>query len=149
MIEKILVCLDGEEHSRRAEEYAIFLARATKAHLTALHVEDPYLKQFHHEIYAQGRREYVAYVDNLLRDRAARILEDFRRSAQAAGIDYTAKARHGPPLEEIIKELQETRYDLIVVGGKQLHGLDKFKSGNLPGKLEKAVEIPLLIVKQQ
>jgi nucleotide-binding universal stress UspA family protein len=149
MIKNILLCLDGEEHSQKAQEYAISLAESTHAHITALHVENPYLKQFHHEIYATGRREYVAYVDNLLQDLASKIERDFAKDSQARGINSTFISRHGVPLEEIVKEAQQNNYDLVVVGGKQLRGLEKYKSGNLPEKLQKILVVPLLTVKKQ
>jgi len=148
MIKEILLCLDGEEHTRRAVEYALFLAGTAKARITALHVENPYLKQFHHEIYATGRREYVAYVDDLLREQAENILGKFAAEAKGQGIKYITRSRHGGPLEEVVKEIRENKYDLVVVGGKQLRGLEKLKSGNLPDKLQKVLEVPLLTVKQ-
>lgn len=149
LLKKILVCLDGEQHSQRAQEYALALAKATGAHLTALHVENPYLKQFHHEIYAAGRREYVAYVDNLLRDLAGKTLAEFSQTAAVQGIAHAIKSRHGNPLDEIVKETEENNYDLVVVGGKYLRGLERLKSENLPNKLEKVLKTALLIVKQQ
>lgn len=149
MIKQILVCLDGEEHSQKAQEYAIFLAGAVNARITALHVENPYLKQFHHEIYATGRREYVAYVDDMLQDQCAEILTYFGKQAQVKDLKYNTKSRHGVPLEEIVGETQDNYYDIVVVGGKRLRGLEKYKSGNLPEKLQKVLDVPLLTVKIQ
>ena len=62
----ILVAIDGEPHTDRAVEHALTLAAESGARVVALHVKDPYLKQFASEIYAQGREEYFALVDECL-----------------------------------------------------------------------------------
>ena len=60
---KILVCADGESHSTIAIKKAVSMGLSLTAEVTALHVIDPWLKTFHDEIYAQGRRQYLEYVE--------------------------------------------------------------------------------------
>ncbi len=148
MIKSILIGLDGEEHTEKALDYALHLAKTTDATLTGIHVVNPYLKQFHNEIYAQGRREYLTHVEILLQDHADRVMNNFKEKAAATGVTIAEKRRRGEPLEEILQETQENNYDLVVVGGKQLRGIERLKSANLPNKLEQKVAVPLLIVKQ-
>lgn len=147
MIKNILVVLDGEEHTGKALDHALYLGHTTGATLTGMHVVNPYLKQFHNEIYAQGRREYLQHVEILLQDQANRVMERFKEEASARGISFEVKTRRGEPLEEILRECKDNRYELVVVGGKPLRGLDRLKSGNLPHKLEQRLLTPLLIVK--
>lgn len=146
-IKNILIGLDGEPHTEKALDHALELAKALGATLTGLHVINLYLKQFHSEIYAQGRREYLTHVEILLRDQAERIMKAFREQAAAAGVTFKETTRRGEPLEEILAEAKEGPYDLLVVGGKNLRGLERLKSSNIPNKLEQKVGISLLIVK--
>lgn len=149
MIKNILIGLDGEEHTEKALDYALHLAKTMNATLTGIHVLNLYLKQFHSEIYAQGRREYLTHVEILLQDQADRLMNAFQERAAAAGVTVAEKRRRGEPLEEILAETQESGYDLVVVGGKQLRGIERLKSANLPNKLEQKITVPLLIVKHR
>ena len=44
---RILVCADGESHSRSAIKKAVSMGLSLTAEVTALHVIDPWLKTFH------------------------------------------------------------------------------------------------------
>ena len=68
----ILIAVDGESHTNSAIAEAARLARALDRPVAILHVEDPYLKQFSNEIYAQGREEYLEHVDRCLGEAGAR-----------------------------------------------------------------------------
>ena len=67
IIKNIILCIDGEQETKKAIGYAIEITRACKGELTALHVMNPYLKKFADEIYAVGRIEYRNHIDTELR----------------------------------------------------------------------------------
>lgn len=111
-IEKILVCSGGLYHANSAVRLAGQLAGALKAKVTLLHVAtlysnmppqlqdvpespDAYLEGG--TIYAENLREGLEYL------RAMDLSVDFR-------------LRKGDPLPEILSELREGDYDLVVVG---------------------------------
>ena len=134
---KILVCTDGETHTRGAIERAIFLGRSRSAEVSALYVIDPWLKQFHNEIYAQGRRQYLEYVDDCLQENAESARGQFREMCLAQGVKARFRVRHGEPLEEILAEVRDVAPDLLITGSKPLNGWGRFRSGNLPLRLRK------------
>ena len=136
---KILVCIDGEPHTRRAIERAISLGLSRSAEVTALHVIDPWLKQFYNEIYAQGRKQYLEYVDDCLRQNAERAHGEFDRMCLSEGLQAGFEVRHGEPLTEIVEEVRHTRPDLVITGCKPLNAWGRFRSGNLPLKLSRRV----------
>ncbi|MYJ96035.1 MAG: universal stress protein [Proteobacteria bacterium] len=134
---KILVCTDGERHTRGAVERAISLGLSRSAEVTALHVIDTWLKQFHNEIHAQGRRKYLDYVDDCLREEAARVRREFSGMCHAEGLQAGFKVRHGEPLEEILDEVCCAAPDLLITGSKPLTAWGRLRSGNLPARLSR------------
>ncbi len=147
--DSILLATDGKPHSCRAEEWAFGIVRAFDIPLTVLHVRDPYLKQFYNEIYAQGRQQYIDHVDSELEKACEEIRANIDTRAQLYRIEYRFMERYGDPAEEIIAEVSEGDYDLLVVGGKRLSGLKAFRSWNLPARLSARLgSVSLLIVRE-
>jgi len=121
-IRQILLAVDGQPHTEAAIAWALHLAHLTGATVTALHVKDPYLKQFYNDIYAQGRQAYLDHIDRCLADGAEEALADFARRAVAAGVEHRPLIRAGDPLEEMVAACADGDYDLLVVGGKPAAG---------------------------
>ena len=136
---KILVCIDGKPHTRGAIERAISLGLSRSADVTALHVVDPWLKQFCNEIYAQGRRQYLEYVDACLLEQAGQAHREFDRICRTEGLRAGFEVRHGEPLAEILKEVRCERPDLLITGRRRLSAWGRFRSGNLPARLRKRI----------
>ncbi len=143
---KILVCLDGEPHTHGAIEHAINLGLTEGAEIVGLHVVDPWLRQFYSEIYAQGRKEYLEWVDECLRAEALEAGEDFDALCIAQGLEADFRIRHGEPLAEILKEVDDLCPDLVITGGKPLTAWGRFRSGNLPARLQKSLSRGISIV---
>jgi nucleotide-binding universal stress UspA family protein len=136
---KILVCLDGEPHTSGAIEHAISLGLSERAEIFGLHVVDPWLRQFYSEIYAQGRKEYLDWVDECLEAEALEAGEDFDALCNAQGLEADFRIRHGEPLAEILKEIDDLSPDLVITGGKPLTAWGRFRSANLPARLRKSL----------
>ncbi len=148
IIKDIILCIDGERYTEKAVNYAIEMTVALNASLTALHVINPYLKKFADEIYAVGRIEYINHIDKELRKEAEDIINGFKAMADSIGLSYNVIVRYGPPAEEIIKEVTENSYDLLILGAKQVNTLNaKIRSFNLPGKIFKNLKVPTLFVR--
>ena len=136
---KILVCIDGEPHTGGAIERAISMGLSRPAEVTALHVVDPWLKQFYNEIYAQGRKQYLDYVDGCLRENAERARREFDGMCRAEGLRAGFKVRHGEPIAEILEEVRREPPDLLITGRKPLNAWGRFRSRNLPLELKSRV----------
>ncbi|MCS7149689.1 MAG: universal stress protein [Caldimicrobium sp.] len=146
-LRKILLCIDGEIHSEKAKEFALDLAEKFKAKVVCLYVVDAYPKRFTNEIYAINREECRKYLDNTLAELGQRALSEFSLEAEKREIPYEIKMRFGLPKEEILKELREEGYDLLVMGKKKFKGyLDRVRSFNLPQKVLDDIPIPVLFV---
>ncbi len=136
---KILVCIDGEPHSKCAIQRAIILGLSLPAELTALHVIDPWLKKFYNELYSQGRKRYLEYVDECLQAEAEQVHREFNGMCLAEGMEARFKVRHGEPMTEILEEVRQVAPDLLITGSKRLNAWGRFRSGNLPLRLKKKV----------
>lgn len=147
IIKKIIVCIDGEKSTEKAIHYALWMTMAFKGELTALHVINPYLKKFADEIYAVGRNEYRNHIDKELIKEAEEIMKRFKAMADPIGLSYNVIVRYGPPEEEIVNEISENSYDLLILGAKQINTFNaKIRSFHLPKKIFNNLKIPTLFV---
>ncbi len=122
------------------------MAKRFHSSVTAIHVIDPYLKQFYNEIYAQGRREYLLHVDECLETEAAKIEKDLKNLFECEVSAFSFIKVYGEPEGEILKEMEKGSYDMLITGGKVLSGIKKITSWNLPSRLEaRSPGVPVLI----
>ena len=143
----ILVAIDGERHSLMAARWSLRLAAALGRRIVAVHVKDPYLKQFQNEIYAQGRQEYLDYVDACLEETAGEALDAFGRAAEEWEVLWTCKVRQGDPAEEMLEEIREGEYGLLVIGARGSEGSRRKRRGGLAFRVAAEVgDLPTIIV---
>lgn len=148
VIGKMLLLTDGESHTAKAEEYALTLAAALSAELVALYVVDPFLKRFTHEIYAVNRDECRAHLDNALAAEGEAGLAQFADKAARAGVAIRTLIFYGSPEQVVADEVVAGGYDMVILGAKHLEGWwQRFESCNLPGRIFRSVDCPLLVVK--
>lgn len=133
---KILLCTDGESHSKAAEELAIKLASQFGSKLVCLYVVNSYPKKFTNEIYAVNRDECRIYLDRSQTEEGIEAFKSIENRIKDSKIDFESKLRYGIPYEEILKEIEEEDYDIIVMGKRKFKGyIDKIRSFNLPKKI--------------
>ncbi len=143
---KVLVCTDGQAHSRAAMEHAIRMGLTAQVEVTGLHVLDPYLKKFYNELYSQGRKRYLEYVEECLQQEAEQARFEFLSLCRAGGLECRFRLRRGEPLREILAEVRELRPDVVITGGKKLNAWGRFRSRNLPRQLQKKAGLPVTVV---
>jgi nucleotide-binding universal stress UspA family protein len=143
---KILVCIDAETHSDSAMKRAVVMGHSLQASVTALHVIDPWLKKFYNELYSQGRKEYLEYVDACLQAEAEQVQNGFRDLCSSAGLEASFKIRHGEPMVEILAEVSQTAPDLLITGSKKLGMWGRFRSRNLPRRLRNRLDQQVAVI---
>jgi len=147
-IQNILVCVDGEEQTDKAEDFAISIAKATHARLCAVYVVDPTLKKFADELYAVGRDEYRHYIEKALRDEGNTALEKFQQKAHNEEIQAVSKMRYGSPEQEILSEIEGEKYDLVVMGSRfSADWRSRVGSPGLSEKVFKKAKKPVVFVR--
>ena len=122
MIKRILVGVDGSEHSAAAARCASWLARRLGAQLAGLHVVDIVSVEgsFFHDISgALGFEPYLDFTSKMreaLHTRGEILLEAFRRQCEAEGVQADSALQIGVVPTEICAGAREA--DLVVIGSR-------------------------------
>jgi len=149
MISKILVPTDGSGTAKKATKYAVELAKQTGATIMFVGVIDKrgYLAQSIPATASPTR--LMETVEDYLRQAAESYLKEAERLCGANGVQSRKVIRSGHPVEEIIKEAEKSKMDLIVIGS---HGKSAIKAAVLGsvtfGVIHKETKIPVLVVRR-
>ncbi len=147
-IKKILVCIDGGEHTKKAEDYAMIIAKQCNAELVALYVVNPFLKKFTDEIYAVNRNECRAHLDRELEGEGNIVLSSFVMKAKEHEVHVEPIMQYGYPEEVILNEAKTGGYSMVIMGTKLLRNWkERFESFKLPEKIFKSISCPVLFVR--
>lgn len=122
----ILVATDGLEHAQQAVQFASQLAAQAGARVTVLGVAE------------EAGRDGVA----------RRSIGDAHRLLDERGIEHTTRLRHGYPAEQILQEMEQGEYDLIVIGARGRSRLTRFLLGSVSYRVLEHATIPVLIVRR-
>ena len=160
---KILYTTDLSEVGRRAFPHAASLARAYGADLTVFHVVEP--REFEkflvgyinddvwdeiktrdldeaREILVRRKRENTA-IKNCVEDYCRNATED---PQQDPYITYNVEVEMGDPVEKIVEEARDGRYDLVIIG-KHGHGvLEGGLIGDTAHRVIRRCRVPVLVV---
>lgn len=139
MYHRILVAVDGSEHSKRAASHAVFLASLEKhVHVTLLYVLD----------YDKTRTDLVQSMtsDDLHIDRKNKI-RPIEELFSAKGIPTDIKLLHGEAGPVIVEHANSEDYDLVVIGSRGLNTLQEMVLGSVSHKVAKRVHSPVLLIK--
>jgi nucleotide-binding universal stress UspA family protein len=143
-LKKILVCTAGGEPGLRNVDAAGQVAEYVQAEVTVLHVM------------SQVALSDKAYLPDLAAS-AEEMIERQTREGQhlQAAIDQLTarsvrgvpKVRHGFVVDEILAELQEGHYDLLIVGAHSAHGLTRWLLDDITADLLEETNLPVLVVR--
>ena len=142
-IRRILCPIDFSEHSRRALDHAVAIARWYEAAVTVLHVFSPVT------VAAVGAAPMVfepmvlAPVD---RDRLLADTRAFAAAESAPGVAIEAVIREGSTATEILEQAASMRADLLVIGTHGRSGFDRLLVGSVAEKVLRKASCPVLTV---
>jgi len=149
MISKILVPTDGSKPAKKSVEYAAELAKQVGAGITLLSVIDKssLVPQSIPVVAAPTR--LMEPIENFLRRAAGVYIQEAEKICRNYEIQTKTVIRTGHPVEEIIKEAQKSKADLIIIGS---HGKSALKAAVLGsvtfGVISKETKIPVLVVRK-
>jgi nucleotide-binding universal stress UspA family protein len=149
MITKILVATDGSKTSLKAVKYAVDLSKQIGASITLLSVV--YKSSFiHQSIPAIATPTHIIEpVEDYMRQAAEAYIEEAEKLCKKNSVQSKKVIRSGHPVEEIIKEAEKSKTDLIIIGS---HGKSALKAAFLGsvtfGVIHKDTKIPVLIVRR-
>jgi len=139
MYKKILVAVDGSEHSFRAADEAVKIARLAIGSVIDVVLVAEFSKAKDEILHSQGKEE--------LEFSRRKMLFPLDEKLKAEDLTYKITILHGEPGPTIIKHANEGNYDLVVVGSRGLNTLQEMVLGSVSHKAVKRVDCPVLIVK--
>jgi nucleotide-binding universal stress UspA family protein len=149
MISKILVPTDGSKTAQKAGAYAVGLAKQLHASIIAISVVD---KRFliSRTVLVEPSSRYVAEsIEDYQREAAERYAGEIKKLCEKKGIQSKAVTKSGHPVEEIAKEAEKSKVNLIVMGSHGQSALAAATLGSVTyGVIHKDTTIPILVVKR-
>jgi len=150
MISKILVATDGSETALKANRYAVHLAKQLGASITILSVIDNRSLPSNYAVPPEGTAMHITKpVEDFLREVAKRDVARVKKLCETKGVSCRTVISSGHPAEEIIKEAERSRSNLIILGSHGRGALAAVFLGSVTyGVIHKETHIPVLIVRR-
>jgi len=139
---KILMAHDGSEHSDKALDRAVDIAKTTGAELEVVMVATGFVAPSE-ELSAEIQKS----VEDMIMKEAGTALRKAVEKATAKGVAAKALLERGRPQDRIVAAAQSTKADLIVIGSRGRHGVAKFLLGSVSSKVAEQAPCDVLIVK--
>ena len=143
-VKKILCALDLSQHSTLVAEYAVTLAKAFDAEITAVyaapsltqyvgfHVPPSSIENFVGEIVAGAEQTMQEFVTEHFKD-----------------VKATGRVVNGYAAEEILNLAASGGADLIIMGTHGRKGIDRILFGSVAEKVVKSSPVPVMTVRPQ
>jgi len=145
-IRKILVPIDGSEHSIKAAKYATRIANVDNAELFFIHVITPGIPYG----YATPAASTVHQYEEEIKDKINSWFDEVRNIAKNEGI-YDVKTDIFVDVKSVIESILDyatsKEIDLIVVGTKGRTGLKRLLMGSIASGILHHAQCPVLLVK--
>ena len=149
MISKILVPTDGSKTAQKAARYGVDLAKQLKASVIVLSVIDQ--RSFIGQAVpaAETARQVIEPIEDYLREAAEGYAGEIKKLCEENGVQSKTVITTGHPVEEIVKEAEKSKADLIVMGSHGRSALAAMVLGSVAyGVIHKDTKIPALVVKK-
>ena len=144
MFKHILVPVDGSSTSLLAVSKAADLAKVFGSSVTAVYVVDPYPFTGVGADFAYGQAQYLSAATA----EANTALEAVRKIMDESGLAVNTVVGEGHAVHEgIVRVVENTGADLIVIGSNGRRGLEKLMLGSVTQRVLRSVHIPVLVVK--
>ena len=149
MISKILVPTDGSKTAQKATRYAVDLAKEIKASVIVLSVIDERSLIAQTVPALDAPIHIIEPIQDYLRETAERLTGEIKKLCDKNGIRSKTVIRIGHPVEEIVKEAEKSKVNLIVMGSHGKSALAAAVLGSVTyGVIHKDTKIPVLIVRR-
>ncbi len=139
VFEKILVPLDGSEHSLNALEKALQIAKKFDGKITLINV-------YSVSSFRMTPSQVFAYVVEI-RKSGESILAEGKKIAFDEGIQVETLLKEGHIVEEILQKAREGNFDLIVIGARGISKMKEILLGSVSHGVTTHSPCPVLVVK--
>ncbi len=136
---KILLPVDGSEHSKKAVLYARGIARSQGAEVVLFHAYAPISELIGGDSKKELIQESIAQSEALIKPYKEILTQD--------GISFTEKIVMGRPSEKIIQTCEEEGCDGIVLGSRGLSDFEGLFVGSVCHQVLHLAKLPVLVVR--
>lgn len=155
LFEKILVPLDGSEHSLRALEIAIQIAKKFDGKITLIHVYSvtirpvmmPEPTTLTPPMIPVMTPAEVSKAVEATRKAGASILTEGEQKVKAEEVQVETLLKEGHTVQEIIRTAKEGKFDLIVIGGRGISKIRELLLGSVTDGVIHHAPCPVLVIK--
>jgi nucleotide-binding universal stress UspA family protein len=155
LFEKILVPLDGSEHSLKALDAAIQIGKKFGGKISLIHVYSvtirpvimPEPTTLNPPMIPVMTSEEVTKTIEVTRRAGARILEDGEQKVKAEQVQVETLLKEGHIVQEIIRTAKEGKFDLIIIGGRGLSKIRELLLGSVTDGVIHHAPCPVLVIK--
>ena len=138
MYQKILVPVDGSEHSKRALKEAIKVAKMTGGAITLLNVTPSGSSM------ASSHKQPNS---EMMQNKDKSVLTEGQKIAEIEGVLVETLLLEGQIVHEIVKTAKEGHYDLIVVGARGLSKLEEIMLGSVSHGVTETATCPVIVTR--
>jgi len=138
LYEKILVPVDGSEHSKRALNEAIKVAKMTGGAITILNVTPSGSSMG--SSHKQPDYEMMQNKDRI-------VLAEGQKLVEIEGILVETLLLEGQIVDQIVKTAKEGHFDLIVVGARGLSKLEEIMLGSVSHGVTENATCPVIVTR--
>lgn len=155
LFDKILVPLDGSEHSAKALEIAIQIAKEFNGRLTLIHAYSlsiqpiimPEPTALSYSAVPPLTAAEISRVVEATRKVGDKILEEGEGKAAAEAVQVERILVEGHAVQEIVRVAKEYSFDLIVIGARGISHIREILLGSVSDGVSHHAPCPVLVVK--
>ena len=145
---KLLVCVDGSEHSRKAAITAAdFAVKHSKASIILLHVKTDKDWKEKPIVETVQTAEKINKVEQEKDTATHRMLEDMAQIFSERNLPVTKVIQKGNPAKSIVKVAREENVNLIFIGNRGHSGLKKMLLGSVSKEVAQHAHTDVWVVK--
>jgi nucleotide-binding universal stress UspA family protein len=143
-VKRILLCMGGLGYAQAVLNFAIFLAQATGARITLLHVVEPVSLEYPISKQIERNWEHILETETP----QGRNLKHAIKAMENANLIFDFKVRHGNIVHEILDELHTGEYDLIGMGSHYgVHNLRQMYLPDVTSEVAEELNCPVITVR--
>ena len=161
MYKTIYVPVDNSDHSNRAVQHSLAIGKAFDSKLVGCHVyaakmHDYRFKQMEFTLPEEYLEENELHRQRKIHDSLITMglelisdcyLTDMDKLARAAGLDFEPKMMDGKHSTELIKDIESSEYDLVVLGALGIGRTRDAQIGSVCQRITREVERDVWVVK--
>ena len=153
MYKKILLPIDGSKNSKRAAVHAINMADENGGDITILFVVEPFIPKYPILPIATLPSPDDDYFEEV-RNEGIQIIKDFKKDLEenlcrgkCKNIHFKTLVKEGKAYIEILKTIDEGKFDLVVMGASGRHStLDRITLGSVTERVIRESHVPVLVI---